>query len=78
MKHLGSQLHVMAESPPRLIHMRWLVHMQGAFWVGDIVSFYNLGVIHLIKLISDDMSAWEYRAGHEDGDLFSARGLYSS
>ena len=58
MKHLGSQLHVMAESPPRLIHMRWLVHMQGAFWFGDIVSFYNLGVIHLIQSSSDDMSAW--------------------
>ena len=58
MKHLGSQLHVMAESPPRLIHMRWLVHMQGAFWAGDIVSFYNLGVIHLIQSSSDDMSAW--------------------
>ena len=58
MKHLGSQLHVMAESPPRLIHMRWLVHMQGAFWVGDIVRFYNLGVINLIQLSSDDMSAW--------------------
>ena len=42
------------------------------------LTIYKVGVIHLIKLISDDMSAWEYRAGHEDGDLFSARGLYSS
>ena len=46
---------------------------RGTFWVGDIVSFYNVGVIHLIKLISDDMSAWEYRAGHEARDLFAAR-----
>ena len=42
------------------------------------LTIYKVGVIHLINLISDDMSAWEYRAGHEDGDLFSARGLYSS
>ena len=49
----------------------WLVQMLGNFWVGDIVSIYKVGVIHLIKLISDDMSAWEYRAGHEARDLFS-------
>ena len=49
----------------------WLVQMLGTFWVGDIVSIYRVGVIHLIKLISDDMSAWEYRAGHEARDLFS-------
>ena len=39
--------------------------MRGVVWGGDVVSFYKVGVIHLIKLISDDMSAWEYRAGHE-------------
>ena len=49
----------------------WLVQMLANFWVGDIVSIYKVGVIHLIKLISDDMSAWEYRAGHEARDLFS-------
>ena len=45
--------------------------MLGTFWVGDIVSIYQIGVIHLIKLITDDMSAWEYRAGHEACDLFA-------
>ena len=49
----------------------WLVQMLGTFWVGDIVSIYKVGVTHLIKLISDDTSAWEYRAGHEARGLFS-------
>ena len=48
--------------------------MRGAFWVGDIVSIYNGGVIHLNKLISDDMSAWEYRAGHGWVVLDESRG----
>ena len=46
--------------------------MLGTFWVGDIVSIYRVGVIHLIKLISDTMSAWEYRAVHETRHLFAA------
>ena len=50
----------------------WLVQMLGTFWVGDIVSIYRVGVIHLIKLISDTMSAWEYRAVHEARLLFAA------
>ena len=50
----------------------WLVQMLGTFWVGDIVSIYQVGVIHLIKLISDTMSAWEYRAVHETRHLFAA------
>ena len=50
----------------------WLVQMLGTFWVGDIVSIYRVGVIHLIKLISDTMSAWEYRAVHETRHLFAA------
>ena len=41
--------------------------------MGDIVGIYQVWVIHLIKLISDTMSAWEYRAGHEARDLFAAR-----
>ena len=60
------------EIAARLVRVQlWLVQMLGTFWVGDIVSIYKVGVIHLIKLISDDMSAWEYRAGHEARDLFS-------
>ena len=47
--------------------------MLGTFWVGDIVSIYQIGVIHLIKLITDDMSAWGYRVEHEARDLFAAR-----
>ena len=50
----------------------WLVQMLGTFWVGDIVSIYRVGVIHLIKLISDTMSAWEYCAVHETRHLFAA------
>ena len=46
--------------------------MLGTFWVGDIVSIYRVGVIHLIKLISDTMSAWEYCAVHETCRLFAA------
>ena len=40
--------------------------------MGDIVSIYWVGVIHLIKLISDTMSAWEYRAVHEARHLLAA------
>ena len=47
--------------------------MLGTFWVGDIVSIYQIEVIHLIKLITDDMSAWGYRVEHEARDLFAAR-----
>ena len=47
--------------------------MLGTFWVGDIVSIYQIGVIHMIKLITDDMSAWGYRVEHEARDLFAAR-----
>ena len=50
----------------------WLVQMLGTFSVGDIVSIYWVGVIHLIKLISDTMSAWEYCAVHETRHLFAA------
>ena len=40
--------------------------------MGDIVSIYWVGVIHLIKFISDTMSAWEYCAVHETRRLFAA------
>ena len=50
----------------------WLVQMLGTFSVADIVSIYWVGVIHLIKLISDTMSAWEYCAVHETRHLFAA------
>ena len=50
----------------------WLVQMLGTFSVGDIVSIYWVGVIHLIKLISDTMSAWEYCAVHETRHSFAA------